>query len=69
MTKKQVKDLKAGDDLGGTVLISDPINIGDYCGQKNRMQVNVRYSNGKESTRIWGRYTTVSVKDKQTSLN
>jgi len=62
MTKKAVHQLRAGDDLGGTVLISDPIFIGNYLGQKDRMQVSVRYASGKESVRIWGRNTTVNVK-------
>lgn len=72
MTKKQVKDLKSGDDLGNCVIVSDPVNIGTYLGQKDRMKVVVRFTghtadkgSSGESTRIWGRYTTVSVKDKQ----
>lgn len=59
--KKQVKDLQVGDNLGSCTIIANPVNIGDYMGQKNRVQINVRYSNGKESTRIWGKYTTVTV--------
>lgn len=62
MKEVHVKDLKAGDDLGGTTIISAPVYIGNYLGQKNRMQVTVRYSNGKESTRIWGASTTVKIK-------
>jgi len=69
MTKKQVKDLKAGDELSNCILLADPINADGYnLGQKDRMLVMVKFKDGKESTRIWGRYTTVSVKDKQTSL-
>lgn len=59
-TKVQVKDLRAGDDLGGTIIKSTS-DAGNYCGQKNRMYVNVEYANGQTSTRVWGRYTTVTV--------
>lgn len=63
MTKTvKVKDLKKGDDLGGTVLTADPLYIGNYCGSKDRAQVSVRYANGKETTRIWGWQTTVKIK-------
>lgn len=58
--KKQVKDLQAGDNLGNCTILATSY-IGNYGGQKDRMQVSVRYSNGKESSRIWGKYTTVSV--------
>jgi hypothetical protein len=59
--KTQVKNLKPGDDLG-TCVILDVRYIGTYCGQKDRANVHVRYSNGKESWRIWGWLTTVTVK-------
>lgn len=60
--KKQVKDLHKGDDLGNCLILGDPIMIGEYYGQKNRMSIAVRFPDGKESIRIWGKYTTVSVK-------
>lgn len=60
-TKVQVKDLKAGDDLGGTVLTASPQYVGNYCGQKDRAFVPVQYSSGKTSTRVWGWNTTVTV--------
>lgn len=49
----KVKDLKVGDDLGGTVILAVQY-LGNYCGQKDRAKVHVRYSSGKESWRIWG---------------
>lgn len=58
--KKQVKDLQAGDKLCNCTILNT-YYLGNYGGQKDRMQVSVRYSNGKESSRIWGKYTTVSV--------
>lgn len=68
MTKKQVKDLKAGDDLGNCVIVSNPRPLDNWCGQKNRMALEVKYGDKDPVTAVWGRYTTVSVKDKQTSL-
>jgi hypothetical protein len=64
ITKVQVKDLRAGDDLGNCTIVSDPSYLGNYCGQKDRMSVNVRYTNGKESARVWGKHTTVIVVNK-----
>jgi len=60
-TKVQVKDLREGDDLGGTVITAAPQYVGSHCGQKDRMYVGVKYSDGKTSTRVWGKYTTVTV--------
>lgn len=57
----QVKDLKAGDNLGNCLILADPIHIGDYCGQKNRVSIRVRFKNGTESTRIWGAATTIKM--------
>ncbi len=59
-TTLKVKDLKPGDDLGGTTILAVKY-LGNYCGQKDRANVQVRYSNGKESWRIWGNQTTVTV--------
>ena len=60
-TKVQVKDLREGDDLGGTVITAPPQYIANYCGQKDRAFVGVRYASGKTSTRVWGWNTTVTV--------
>lgn len=57
----RVADLKAGDTLGRCTIVSAPVWIGNYMGSKNRMSVKVRYADGKEDTRIWGRDTTVKV--------
>lgn len=61
ITTKKVKDLKAGDELGGCTVIKTPVLVGDYCGSKNQMSLKVRYSNGKESVRHWGKETTVKI--------
>lgn len=59
--KTQVKNLKPGDDLGNCTILS--VNyLGTYLGQKDRAYVSVRFADGKESTRIWGWKTTVTVK-------
>jgi hypothetical protein len=60
-TTVKVKDLKVGDELGNCTIVDGPVYIGNYCGQKDRANVQVRYSNGKESWRIWGNQTTVKV--------
>lgn len=60
-TKVQVKDLRAGDDLGNCKIVGPPVNLGDWCGQKNRMGVVVQYGNAEPKTAIWGKYTTVTV--------
>jgi hypothetical protein len=60
-TKVQVKDLRAGDDLRGTIVKNDPVFVGNYCGQKDRMLIDVTYSSGMTSTRVWGKNTTVTV--------
>lgn len=57
----KVKDLKKGDELGGCTIIETPVLIGDYCGSKNQMRLKVKYSNGKESVRHWGKETTVKI--------
>ena len=57
----RVSDLKAGDNLGNCLILASPSFIGDYCGQKNRVAVQVRFANGQESTRIWGKNTTVKI--------
>lgn len=57
----KVKDLREGDDLGGTVITTPPQYAGNYCGQKDRMFVGVMYKSGKISTRVWGMNTTVTV--------
>jgi hypothetical protein len=62
MITKQVKDLQVGDDLGNCIVLSRPQFISNYCGSKNRASINVRFADGKESTRIWGWATTVKVK-------
>ena len=58
----RVSELKAGDDLGNCVILANPVFIGNYCGSKNKMAINVRFLNGQESTRIWGKATTVKIK-------
>ena len=58
----RVSELKAGDELSNCVVLASPVFIGDYCGSKNRMAINVRFANGQESTRIWGKTTTVKIK-------
>lgn len=60
-TKVQVKDLRAGDDLGTCTIIESPSYYGNYCGQKDRYSVKVKYLNGEESSRLWGKSTTVTV--------
>lgn len=59
--KVQVQNLKEGDDLGTCVIAGTPIYMGNYCGQRDRMQVKVRYGSGVESNRVWGKSTTVTV--------
>lgn len=63
-TTVKVKDLVAGDDLGNCVILSSSY-YGDYCGSKNRQSVKVKYRNGSESSRLWGRDTTVTVLNRQ----
>lgn len=60
--KTQVKYLKPGDDLGNCVILASPQYIRNYCGQKDRAAVKVRFANGEESTRIWGWNTSVTKK-------
>lgn len=60
-TKVQVKDLRAGDELGACKVVGTPTFIGNYCGQKNRMSVPVQYGEREPVTAIWGKYTTVTV--------
>lgn len=57
-----VSQLKAGDDLGNCTILSSPVFLGDYCGSKNRMAVKVRFLDGNESIRVWGKFTTVKIK-------
>ncbi len=57
----KVKDLKAGDQLGNSEIISNPVFVGDYLGSKNQMRLKVRYANGKEVTRYWGQNTTLKI--------
>jgi hypothetical protein len=57
----KVKDLKAGNALGGCTVIESPVLVGDFGGSKNQMRLKVRYSNGKESVRHWGKETTVKI--------
>lgn len=59
--KTQVKNLKPGDDLGNCTILEVKY-AGNYCGQKDRAYVTVRWANGQESTRVWGWNTTVTVK-------
>lgn len=63
MKTKKVSELKAGDNLGNCVILAPPQYVGNYCGSKNRAYVKVRFSNGEESTRVWGWSTTVKVND------
>lgn len=59
--KVQVKNLRAGDDLGSCKILNDPRFIGDFLGSRNRMAVDVEFPGGFRGTRIWGKYTTVTV--------
>lgn len=59
-TKIQVKDLRAGDDLGNCKIIASSY-YGNYCGTKDSYLVKVEYPCGGESTRFWGKHTTVTV--------
>lgn len=61
MRQVKVKDLKAGNELGGCIVIESPVLVGDFGGSKNQMRLKVRYSNGKESVRHWGQNTTVKI--------
>lgn len=63
MKTVKVSQLKKGDILSsGVEILSGPFIVGDYCGQKNRMSVSVKYPSGKEDVRIWGSQTQVKVK-------
>lgn len=63
MTKKIVRDLCPGDDLGNCVIVSNH-HIGTVRGVRYRHEVKVRYPSGKEVVTIWGRWTTVQIKNK-----
>lgn len=58
--KTKVSNLKPGDDLGGCTILYTQY-IGDYCGQKRRQRVDVKFVDGTKSTRYWGADTTVTV--------
>jgi hypothetical protein len=66
MKTVRVSELKAGDGLSNCVVLASPAFIGDYCGSKDRMAINVRFVSGQESTRIWGKATTVKIKGTNT---
>jgi hypothetical protein len=61
MKTTKVKDLREGDNLGNCLILAAPNFIGEYCGQRDRVVVRVRFKNGEESSRVWGKNTTVTV--------
>lgn len=60
-TKVQVKDLKKGDMLGTCKIIQNPVYLGTWCGQKDRMLVGVQYGDQPAKIATWGKFTTVTV--------
>jgi len=61
--KIQVKDLQPGDDLGTCVILSCSY-YGNLGGSKDRYSVKVKYKNGLESVRLWGKTTTVTINNR-----
>jgi hypothetical protein len=61
--EKKVRDLKEGDKIGGATILYVG-TVGSYCGSANQVRVDVRYTNGKESTRYWNANTTIRVYEK-----
>ena len=60
--KIQARNLRTGDYLGGGCkIVSNPVSIGTYMGQKNRISIGVQYGDKEPLTRVWGASTTVTV--------
>ena len=57
-----VKDLQIGDELSTCVVTCHPF---DSCKcPKGKINLEVRYPNGKIYSKVWGKYTTVGIKTK-----
>ncbi len=58
---KKVADLQVGDNLGNCVILERPAPIAFRGPLKDKMAVKVRFLDGTESLRSWGKHTTVTL--------